>query len=114
MNSPAREYDLLELIPLHNIKWEENSTTGLVELMKPKFNNAILKKYLLPKLQNRFYVVKLDKIGSFVWKKINGENKIRDIAQALEEEFGESIQPVTSRLSKFIYSLNRNQFIKLK
>ena len=114
MDSPVREYQLLDLIPVHNIEWEENTISGLVELKKPKFENAFLKKIILPRLKNPYYKVKLDKIGSFVWKQINGKNKISEIAQALEKQFGESVQPVTPRLSKFIFSLSKNKFIQLK
>jgi hypothetical protein len=113
MDNHPEEYDLLDLTPIHNVEWDKSTETGLIVLKKPKFKNEILRKYLLPKLKNPFYNVKLDKIGCFVWQKIDGKNKISDIAKSLEEEFGESIHPVNQRLAKFIHSLHKNNFIIL-
>jgi hypothetical protein len=114
MDDPHVENNLLDLTPVHHVEWEISTETGLIVLKKPKFKNEILRKYLLPKLKNPFYTIKLDKIGSFVWHKIDGKNKISDIAKGLEKEFGESIHPVNQRLAKFIYLLNSNSFIVLK
>lgn len=93
------------------MNWEINPETKLVVIKKPKFKNAYLKKYILPKLKNPNYTVKLDKIGSFVWQLIDGKLSFGDIAVKMSEEFGELIEPVNNRLGQFINSLRRYEFI---
>jgi hypothetical protein len=103
--------DWTRLIPARKMNWEINPDTHLVVLKKPKFKNSFLKKYLLPKLKNPDYSVKLDKIGSFVWQHIDGKLSFGDIAKIMSEEFGELIEPVYERLGQFINSLQRYEFI---
>jgi len=104
--------DFLHQIPIRNIEWEINPETDFVVLKKPKFQHPWLKKYLLPKLKNQYYRIKLDKIGTFVWQKIDGKHNVDYIAKALESHFGDEVRPVNERLAKFIFSLHRSQFIK--
>jgi hypothetical protein len=103
--------DWSRLIPERSMNWEINPETKLVVIKKPKFKNAYLKKYILPKLKNPNYTVKLDKIGSFVWQLIDGKLSFGDIAVKMSEEFGELIEPVNNRLGQFINSLRRYEFI---
>jgi hypothetical protein len=100
-------------IPVQNIEWEIDPETNLVVLKKLKFKNRLLKKYLLPRLGNRYFRIKLDKIGTFVWHRIDGKNTINDIANALEIQMGDEVRPIHERLAKFISSLSRSQFIKM-
>jgi hypothetical protein len=104
--------DWSRLIPERSMNWEINPETNLVVIKKPKFKNPYLKKYLLPKLKNPNYAVKLDKIGSFVWRHIDGKSSFGDIAIKMFEEFGELIEPVNDRLGQFINSLRRYEFIQ--
>jgi len=51
--------NLLDLIPVRNIKWEKKED-GLIVLLKPKFEHVLLKKYVLPinseKMSNLFMI----------------------------------------------------------
>lgn len=107
------QINLFELIPVQNMEWETREN-GLVSLLKPKFKNPLLAKYLLPRLKNPYYRVKLDEVGTCVWKQCNGENSVKEIAEILYQEFGQKLEPVHDRLSLFLQSLERNQFIKYK
>ena len=103
--------DWTKLIPEKNIKWELNPETNFIILKKPKFKNPLLKKYLLPKLKNPEFSVKLDEVGTFVWQKIDGKMTFAEIAKKMQEKFGESIEPVDERLGQFINSLRQHDFI---
>jgi len=106
-----KEVNLLELIPARNIGWEK-SDKGIVVLLKPKFQHAILKKRILPRLKKPYYCVKLDEVGSYFWESCDGKKTVRDIAQAMKSQFGEKIEPVYERLSLFLQSLEKNKFIR--
>ena len=103
--------DWTQLIPGRNIDWEIDPDSNFVILKKPKFKNPFLKKFLLPKLKKQDFSIKLDKIGSFVWHKIDGKLTFGEIAVRMSENFGESIEPVNDRLGQFINALRRYDFI---
>ncbi|MBQ8297811.1 MAG: PqqD family protein [Ruminococcus sp.] len=58
--------------------------------------------------------IHLDEIGSFVWPMIDGEKKIMDMGEPLEEHFGEKAQPTYERLAKFFQILDSYRFVNWK
>lgn len=107
------EANLLDLVPQQKIKFEE-SGDGKIILLKPKFKNKLLVKYLLPRLKKPNFKIKLDQFGSFVWKQCNGKNTVAQIANLLKQNFQDEIDPVYDRLAIFIQSLARYRFIEYK
>ena len=105
------EANLLDLIPDQKINFEE-SDDGIITLLKPKFENKFLVKYLLPRIRKPNFKIKLDQFGSFVWKQCDGNNTVAQIANLLKENFQDEIDPVYDRLAMFIQSLARYRFIE--
>jgi hypothetical protein len=105
--------NFLELIPVKNIKWERGER-GLVVLLKPKFKNKFLVKYLSPRIKNPFFRIKLDEIGSYVWELCDEQNTVGNIGRKLKEKFGEKIEPVYDRLILFLRQLEGGKCIKFK
>lgn len=112
-NLEKKDINFLELIPIRNIKWEKQEK-GLVVLLKPKFKNKLLVKYLLPRIKKPFFRIKLDEIGSYVWELCNEQNTVFEIGEKLKERFGEKIEPVYDRLILFLKQLERGKCIKFK
>lgn len=104
--------NLLELIPVRNINWKEED--GLIVLLKPKFKHSLFKKYILPRLKNPYFKVKLDSVGSFIWKHCDGSLTVKEIARGLKDKFGDKIEPLYDRLVLFLQSLEKNHFITYK
>jgi hypothetical protein len=109
----AEKINLLDLIPVQNLKSKKNED-GLCILLKPKFSHPLLIKYLLPRLKSPHFKVKLDEIGSFIWSLCNGKNTVKDIGLQLKEEFGERVEPLYERLGLFFQNLEKNRFITFK
>jgi hypothetical protein len=105
------EINLLALIPEIKIQFEE-SDDGRITLLKPKFKNKLLVKYIIPRINKPNYKIKLDRFGSFVWKQCNGKNTVGQIGNLLKEKFQDDIEPVYDRLAVFIQSLASHKFIK--
>jgi len=109
----AGERNYLEIVPLkqytHEI--EEN---GQVSVLVPRFTNKYLVKYLSPRLKSPFVKAKLDEFGSQVWLEIDGEKNVQSISENLLRKFGDRIQPVNERLTKFLTQLYTYSFIKFK
>lgn len=95
-------------VKLHS---EEVDKENLVTVIKPKFKNTLAVKYILPKLKNKFFKIKLDKFGSFIWLNLDGSNTIKDIINKSTHEFGEEIQPADERINKFLLQLFENKLI---
>lgn len=55
--------------------------------------------------------LKLDALGSFVWRQIDGSITVEELAQRVDREFGEDAAPLYDRLVAFLQILHRNRFI---
>lgn len=107
------EVNYLELTPFQNHDFEVNKN-GLVNVFVPKFKNKMLIKFLIPKMKSPFIKIKLDEFGSEVWQLIDGSKKVLEISEKLLEKFGDRIQPVNERLTKFLTQLYHYKFINFK
>ena len=105
--------NLLDLIPVRNIKWEKKDD-GLVVLLRPKFELALLKKYVLPRLKKPYFKIKLDQVGSFIWEHCDGNLQVKELAKSLEDKFGKEVEPLYDRLTLFLQSLEKNRLIVYK
>jgi hypothetical protein len=103
----------LEIVPVWHYPHEEESD-GKVSVLVPRFTNKYLVKHLAPRLRSPYVKAKLDEFGSQVWLEINGENNVQIIAENLVKKFGDRIQPVHQRLTKFLTQLYTYNFIKFK
>ncbi|MFQ6069512.1 MAG: PqqD family protein [Candidatus Aminicenantales bacterium] len=114
MKSVKEEIDkgvnLLELIPVRNIKWKKREN-GLIVLLKPKFSHPLLQQYLLPRMKRPYFTIRLDEVGSFVWEQCDGRLTVREVGERLREKFGERIEPLYDRLAFFLQSMEKNKFI---
>jgi hypothetical protein len=106
------ELNLLDIIPVHNTKWKQDSK-GQVILFKPKFKNPLFVKYILPHMKRPYYKITLDDIGSFFWKNCNGSRSVKKIAELQKERFGDKVAPLYDRIATFLQTLERNGFLKL-
>lgn len=104
------DINYLELTPgrLFDHIIEEN---GKVSVLIPRFTNKILVKTISPMLKSPFVKTKFDEFGSQVWLEINGRNKVSDISNILKQKFGEKIEPVEERLTKFLTQLYNYKFV---
>ncbi len=107
------DVNLLDLIPKRIARFEE-SGDGLITILKPKFKNKMLVKYLMPRVKSPNFKVNLDEFGSFVWKQCDGKRTVEQIGNLLKEKFQDDIEPVYDRLALFIQSLARYRFIEYK
>jgi len=106
-----KESNVLYMVPEHNAKFREQEDH--IVLLEPKFKMKFLKKHLMPRMKSPYYKIHLDDFGSFVWKEIDGQKTVMDIAEKLQNEFGESVDPVYERLGLFINMLAQRKYISL-
>ena len=104
------DINYLDLTPgrLYQHVMEEN---GKVSVLIPRFTNKLLVKTLAPMLKSPFVKTKFDEFGSQVWLEIDGKKKVLDISTNLRQMFGDRIEPVEERLTKFLTQLYNYKFV---
>ncbi|MEW6195945.1 MAG: PqqD family protein [Bacteroidota bacterium] len=105
-----KKANYLELHPIRLHK-EELNEENLVTILIPKFKNPFLVKYLVPKMKSPVIKLKLDELGSSAWLMFDGKKNVGKIASSLTEKFGDKIQPVNERLTKFLTGLYEQKLI---
>jgi hypothetical protein len=104
------ESNLLTLRPKWNRNWEKTEN-GLAVIMVPKFGNHSLGKWLMQRMSNPNYRLKLDELGSFVWEHCDGTENVQQIADKLKKKYGDKVEPVYDRLGIFLNRLERSKSI---
>lgn len=111
-----KSVNYLELTPYKKYN-DEADDNGLITILVPKFTNPIAKRLLEPTLKSKYIKIKLDELGSEAWRNTDGKRKVYQIANLLIKKFGDRIQPVEQRLTKFytgLYLQNIVSFIEIK
>lgn len=114
MKNKKQQPNYLEMIPVRNpaIHWTTDEK-GIVtlEIENKGLANRIAQKLLKkPKIT----YIHLDENGSFVWPLIDGKKTVLDIAQPVDEHFGEAAKPLYERLVKFFQILESYHFVKMQ
>ena len=104
------DINYLELTPGHLFDHVIEGN-GNVSVLIPRFTNKILVKTLTPMLKSPFVKTKFDEFGSQVWLEIDGKKKVLDISANLKQKFGERIEPVEERLTRFLTQLYNYKFV---
>ncbi|MCD8082592.1 MAG: PqqD family protein [Clostridiales bacterium] len=55
--------------------------------------------------------IDLDRMGSFIFRQIDGKQSVGEIAELVKKEFGEEAEPLYGRLVKYMQILRNNEFI---
>jgi len=111
MKKKSEQKNILELRPVH-LYTSEVTEDGNFVVLVPKFQGKFA-QWFMPQRQKTNFRVKLDALGSFVWKNCNGETSAKEIAERMKTEFGESAEPVYERVGEFIKQLHRGKLIDL-
>lgn len=102
--------NLLELRPVRRADWETAGERVVVVRPRPAGGGirAPLEWMAFLLAPGR---LRLDALGSFVWDRLDGQRSVGEIAREVRERFGESAEPVESRLGAFIRGLRREELV---
>lgn len=93
--------NFLDLIPMR-IQGHRIGEDGLVNVIIPKFGNQRFARWFIPSRKPTEITIKLEKFGSSAWQAMDGKKNMQEICDILVGEYGDEIQPVTERMSKYI------------
>lgn len=105
-----RSVNFLELTPVQRVP-SEVGENGTVVVLLPRFRNELLVRWLVPLLKNPTVRVKLDALGSFVWKMCDGKTTVSRMASRMTAELGEPALSAQERICKFLISLERSDLV---
>ncbi len=106
---PSR--NLLEMVPRRDQEWIDTEE-GLVKILIPRYGRSRLGRWVAGRLSRPNIPVRLDEVGSSVWRACDGIATVQEIASTVEARFGDRIAPVHERLGKFFAALERGRFIR--
>ena len=96
--------------PRRRLDWRDLDD-GCCVVLRPKLGEGRLGRWLASKLGDSFYRIRLDDVGTFIWKACDGKTPLTEIAGRLREEFGERVEPAEERLARFVHSMLRSRMI---
>jgi hypothetical protein len=92
--------NLIELAPVRTAKWEEVDGRVVIERPRPpRFLRAPL-EWIAQTLASKR--IRLDEIGGFVWKTLDGRITVAEIVEKLRGQFGSEVEPAEERLGQMI------------
>lgn len=101
----------LRACPRRRLDWEEDEN-GRALVLRPKFGESRLGHWIASRLNNPCYRIRLDDIGTLVWKCCDGVTEASEIAQRMRRQFEERIEPAEERLYRFLRRMYRARMIE--
>ncbi len=102
----------LDCRPVRRLDWHEEDHRAIV--IRPRLGESKLGKKLAHLLGFSDYRIRLDDIGTAVWKWCDGESTAAEIARKMEEQFGSRVEPSEELLQTFILQMSRARMIEIR
>jgi len=103
--------DLLELTPMREVPWlERDDGKVVIDRPRPPIDGlrGLFRRagwMLAPRR------VRLDEIGSFAWRRLDGATKVRALAGVMRDAFPDSCDRLEERLGDYLRAMRRLRLI---
>jgi len=103
--------DLLELTPMREVPWlERDDGKVVIDRPRPPIDGlrGLFRRagwMLAPRR------VRLDEIGSFAWRRLDGATKVRALAGVMRDAFPDSCDQLEERLGDYLRAMRRLRLI---
>ena len=104
--------DFMYRAPRRLLDWREDEE-GRCVLLRPKLGTGRWGRWAAGYLGDPYYQIKLDEVGTMVWKASDGTIRLSQIAEQLRHRFGNRIEPAEARLHQFVQGMRRSRLIEL-
>ena len=101
-----------DAVPRRLLEWSE-ADDGRCVLLRPKFGRGPVGRWLASQVGDPHYRIRLDDLGTFVWKACDGETSLEAIAVGLRGHFGPAVEPAEQRLGVFVRKMLRSKVLEL-
>ena len=103
--------DLLELTPMREVPWlERDDGKVVIDRPRPPIDGlrGLFRRAGWMMAPRR---VRLDEIGSFAWRRLDGATKVRALAGAMRDAFPDSCDQLEERLGDYLRAMRRLRLI---
>ena len=107
-----KPFNAMTLKPAQLMKWETGKEETVVVLV-PKFRSKFAERWVLPHLRSTHIRVKLDTMGSFVWRQCDGRTTVAEIADRAKNRFTDSQESIEDRVVSFVLKLYKSDLVAL-
>jgi hypothetical protein len=97
--------------PRRRLDWRDLDD-GRCAVLRPRLGDGRIGRWLASKVGDPCYRIRLDDVGTFIWKACDGDTPLTEIAGRLRAEFGERVEPAEERLARFVQSMLRSRMIQ--
>ncbi len=111
VSQPPGVVDLLELTPMRRVPWlERDDGRVVIDRPRPPIDGlgGLFRRagwMLAPRR------VKLDEVGSFAWRRLDGATKVRALAGVMRDAFPDSCDQLEERLGDYLRAMRRLRLI---
>ena len=98
--------------PRRLLEWREED--GRCVLLRPRFGTSRPGRWLAGLSGDPYYRIRLDEVGTLVWKACDGRTSLAEIARAMRSTFGERVEPADERLARFVRRMLDGRMIGLE
>ena len=101
--------DFASVRPRRLLAWREED--GRCVLLRPRFGSSRLARWVAGLGGDPYYRIRLDEVGTLVWKACDGRTSLAAIEHRLWQRFGDRVAPADQRLARFAGRLLRGRMI---
>jgi len=108
---PPHVVDLLELTPMRRVPWlERDDGRVVIDRPRPPIDGlrGLIRRagwMLAPRR------IRLDEVGSFAWRRLDGATKVRALAGVMRDAFPDSCDQLEERLGDYLRAMRRLRLI---
>jgi len=101
-----------EARPRRLLDWREED--GRCVLLRPRLGTSRPGRWLAGLAGDPHYRIRLDEVGTFVWKACDGRTSLGEIVQAMRSAFGDRVEPADERLARFVRRMLKGRMIAVE
>ena len=101
--------DFAQVRPRRRLEWCEED--GRCVLLRPRLGSSRLARWVAGLGADPHYRIRLDEVGTLVWKACDGHTSLADIVSRMRERFGDRVEPADRRLAQFMRKLLKGRMI---
>jgi hypothetical protein len=109
------DFMTLKAVPtVEHYRENEGQEGERVVLLTPRFASGLLGRWLQSRLRpaKRHIRVPLEKRGTWLWGRLDGERTVADHADAFCREFPDDLDQAAERLCQYLYAMEQNGFVR--
>jgi hypothetical protein len=105
--SPGLDFATVQ--PRRLLEWREED--GRCVLLRPRLGSSRLAHWVAGLGGDPYYRIRLDDVGTLIWKACDGQTSMADIVERMRERFGKKVEPADQRLAQFVRKMLKGRMI---